>query len=142
MSGRPKKPGRMTVSMRILLYVDYSRRSELLVREVAERFWPSGTVVRVLAVVDSAPPSAAELLSDAGGSLETVMRLREERCRQLAEEAAAVLRAKGLTVETSVRAAPVRRAVREEAGQWPADLVIPNRWLRRFNCCRPASRLE
>jgi hypothetical protein len=121
----------MTVSMRILLCVDYSRRSELLVWEVAERFWPPGTVVRVLAVADDAPPSAAELLCDAGGSLETVMQLRKERCQQLADEAAAVLRAKGLTVETSVRAGRVRRAVKEEAEQWPPDLVVARRGLRR-----------
>ncbi len=127
--------------MRILLVIDYSRRSERAVAEVAAHPWPSGNVVRVLAVVDNAPPSAVELLYDAGGSLESVMQLREERCQQLADEAAAGLRAKGLTVEISVRAAPLRRAVREEAEQWSADLVIPDRWLRRFSYCRPASHL-
>jgi nucleotide-binding universal stress UspA family protein len=119
--------------MRIILVIDYSRRSERVVRELAERSWPSGTAVRVLAVVDNAPPSAAELLFDAGGSLETVMRLRKERSGKLADEAAAVLRAKGLTVETSVRAGRARRAIKEEAKQWPADLVIADRGLRRFS---------
>ncbi len=128
--------------MRIILVIDYSARSESAVAKLAAHPWPSGTVVRVLAAVDGAPPSAAELLYDAGGSLETVMQLRKERCQQLAAEAAAVLRAKGLTVEISVRAAPLRRAVRKEAKQWLADVVIPECWLRRFSYCRPASHPE
>lgn len=117
--------------MRIILAIDFSRGSERIVKEVAERSWPPGTVVHVLAVADNAPPLAAELLFDAGGSLETVMRLRKELCQHLADEAAAVLRAKGLTVETSVRAGGVRRAIKEEAEQWPPDLVVARRWPRR-----------
>lgn len=113
--------------MRIILAIDFSCGSERLVTEVAERSWPPGTVVRVLSVVDNAPPSAAELLFDAGGSLDTVMRLRKELCQQLADEAAAVLRAKGLIVETSVRAGRVRRAIMKEAEQWLPDLVITRR---------------
>jgi len=118
--------------MRIILVIDYSRRSEHVVREVAERSWPSGTAVRVLAVVDNAPPSAAELWFDARGSLGTVMQMRKERSEKLADEAAAVLRAKGLTVETSARAGHLRAAIKEEAKHWPADLVIADRGLRRF----------
>ncbi len=125
--------------MRIILVIDYSRRSERVVREVAERSWPSGTVIRVLAVVDNAPPSAAELWFDAGGSLETVMQIRKERSEKLADEAAAVLRAKGLTVETSVRAGRVRRAIKDEAKQWAADLVIADRGLRRFSLWKSSS---
>jgi len=121
----------VTISMRIILAIDFSRGSERLVTEVAERSWPPGTVVRVLAVVDNAPPSAAELLFDAGGSLETVMRLRKDLCQHLADEATVVLRAKGLIVETSVRAGRVRRAIKEEAEQWPPDLVVARRGLRR-----------
>ena len=125
--------------MRIILVIDYSHRSERIVREVAERSWPSGTVVRVLAVVENTPPSAAELWFDAAGSLETVMQTRKERSGKLADEAAAVLRAKGLTVETSVRAGRVRRAIKEEANQWPADLVIADRGLRRFRLWKSPS---
>jgi hypothetical protein len=61
------------------------------------------------------------------------MQLRKERSGKLADEAAAVLRAKGLTVETSVRAGRLRMALKEEAKQWPADLVIADRGLRRFS---------
>jgi len=117
--------------MRILLAIDYSRRSERAVAEVAAHPWPSGTVVRVLAVVDNAPPSAAELLFDGGGSLETVMQLRKERCQKLADEAAAMLRVKGLSVETSLRTGRVRRATEDEAKQWPANLIVAGRGLRR-----------
>jgi hypothetical protein len=119
--------------MRIIQVIDFSRGSLRVVREVAERSLPSDTVVRVLALVDNAPPSAAELWFDAGGSLEMVMQLRKERSGKLADEAGAVLRTKGLTVETSVRAGRVRRAIKEEAKQWPADLVIADRGLRRFS---------
>jgi nucleotide-binding universal stress UspA family protein len=119
--------------MRIILVIDYSRRSERIVRELAERPWPCTTVIRVLAMVENTPPSAAELWFDAAGSLETVMQTRKERSGKLADEAAAVLRAKGLTVETSVRAGRVRRAIKEEVKQWPADLVIADRGLRRFS---------
>ncbi len=117
--------------MRIILVIDYSPGSERAVAEAAAHPWPSGTVVRVLAAVDNMPPSAAELLFDAGGSLEEVMRLRKERCRQLADEAASMLRAKGLTAEISVRAGRVGRAVKDEMNEWPPDLVIARHRLRR-----------
>ncbi len=128
--------------MKIILVVDHSARSERAVVELAAHPWPPDTVVRVLAVVDNTPPSAAELLFDAGGSLQTVMQLRKEQCRQLADEAAARLRARGLTVETSVRPAPWRRAVREETKQWSADVVIPDRGLCRFRPWTPPSRFQ
>ena len=110
--------------MRILLAIDYSPESARAVREFAGHPWPPGTVVRVLAPVENAPPSAAELWFDAGGSLEVVMQVRKERAEALAVEAAELLRARGLVVETSVCAGSMRRAVKEEAKEWPADLVI------------------
>ncbi len=110
--------------MRILLVIDYSPESARAVREVAGRSWPHGTVARVLAVVPRTPPSQFELWFDALGCLRTVMAMRKERAEALVSEAATVMRAGRLAVDTSVRIGSMRRAIKAEAKESSADLVI------------------
>lgn len=110
--------------MKIILAIDYSSDSERAVKELAARPWPPGTVVRVLSIVQNIPPSAAELWSDAGGSLEVVLQKRLERAEELTLNAAEFLRAKGLTAETVVRKGRPRGVIADEAKAWPADLII------------------
>jgi hypothetical protein len=110
--------------MRILLVIDFSADSERAVSDLAARTWPAGTMVRVLSVVEDIPPSAAELWFDAGGSLEAVFKIREERAEELVRKAAVSLRQSGLAVETQVRAGSRRKAIAQEARSWGADQIV------------------
>ena len=110
--------------MRALLVVDHSPRSDRAVTEFAERRWPPDTIVRVLAVVENVPPSAAELWFDAGGSLEAVLKARKEKSEDLVANIAGLLRAKGFTAETAVRHGRPRKTIAMEAKAWLADVVV------------------
>ena len=110
--------------MRILLVVNFSPGSSRAVVEFAARTRPADTIVGVLSVVENIPPSAAELWFDAGGSLEAVSKARMERAEELVLEVAALLRQRGLTVETAVRTGRRRRAIAQEAKSWSADQIV------------------
>jgi nucleotide-binding universal stress UspA family protein len=110
--------------MRVLLVVDFLPDSERSVAEFGARTWPPGTIVRVLAIIENIPPSAAELWFDAGGSLEEVLKARKERAEELVLRAAALLRQRGLTTETAVRLGRRRKAIAQEAKSWPADRIV------------------
>ena len=110
--------------MRILLVVDFSYGSTAAVVEIATQIWPTGTVVRVLSVIENLPPSAAELWFDAGGSLEAVLEARKERAEELVLRAADLLRPEGVTVETAVRIGRRRKVIAQEAKSWHADLIL------------------
>ncbi len=112
--------------MRILLVVDFSPGTPSRLAEFAAREWPVHAIVRVLAVVEKIPPSAAELWFDAQGSLEEVLIERRKRAEELTLESAAFLRGKGLTVETAVRTGRRRKEIGLEAKSWRADLVVQN----------------
>jgi nucleotide-binding universal stress UspA family protein len=110
--------------MRVLIPVDFSSRSERVIKEAAEREWPPHTVLLVLGAVENIPPSAAELWFDAGGSLDAVMETRKERVSELVANAARILREKGLAVETSVRKCRRRKAIAAELQASPADMIL------------------
>ena len=110
--------------MRVLLAINFSPVSDRTVKAQAERVWPSGTIVRVLGIVEKIPPSAAELWHDAAGSLEAVWKVRTERAEELVLKAAEVLRNKGLITETSIRTGRRRKSIALEAKSWPADIII------------------
>ena len=110
--------------MDILLAINFSPRSQTLIKKVAEGSWPPDTTVRILAGVDNSPPSAFELWFDAAGSLDAVMEARKERSRELAERAAAVLRDKGLKVETRVQIGSSRRIIAFENRKLPPDVIL------------------
>jgi nucleotide-binding universal stress UspA family protein len=110
--------------MKIILAIDNSDYSAEAIREVATRTWPTNTVVRVLSVVESVTPPAAELWYDAGGSLERVQQEMTKRLTELTTNAALKLEGKGLTVETKVREGDPRSEIVDEAGDWSADLIV------------------
>jgi nucleotide-binding universal stress UspA family protein len=112
------------MAMRVILPIDFSSRSERRIEEAAARSWLPHTEILVLGAVDNIPPSAAELYFDAGGSLDAVMEARQGRVEELVGEAARVLRAKGLSVETRVRRGKLRHALATEIKDAPADLVF------------------
>ena len=110
--------------MKVLLAMDFSPVSDRILRSCAEHDWPPGTVVRLLAIVENVPPSAAELWYDGAGDLQAVRRSRQEHAEELAQNAAAVLQRRGLQTEVAVRCGRRRKTIAAEADLWSADLVI------------------
>lgn len=110
--------------MKIILAVDNSEYSDVAIKEVARRPWPTKTVVRVLSVVEPITPPAAELWYDAGGSLERVEEEITKRAQQLTSKTAKKLKGNGFTIETAVRSGDPRSEIVDEAGDWSADLIV------------------
>jgi nucleotide-binding universal stress UspA family protein len=109
--------------MRLLLAIDGSEASELAMRSVADRPWPSGSTLRVLVVARSVYPEYG------GGPFfpETVERLTRralDEATAVATRTAESLAATELTVDTSVRQGDPRLEIVAEAQAWPADLLL------------------
>jgi nucleotide-binding universal stress UspA family protein len=100
--------------MKILLAIDSSGASELVVKEAASRPWPPGTVFCVITVVDI-------------WSLEETPSLREGAQRQakkLVTSAADTLSQSGYEAFTEIELGVPKQAIREFASKWPADLIM------------------
>jgi nucleotide-binding universal stress UspA family protein len=110
--------------MKLLLAVDNSEYSAAAIKEVANRPWPPKTIVRVISVVESVPPPAAELWYDASGSFERVQQAMTKRAAELTQKTSESLKSKGLKIEAAVREGDARSAIVDEARKWPADLIV------------------
>jgi nucleotide-binding universal stress UspA family protein len=110
--------------MKLLLAIDNSEYSTEAIKEVAKRPWPPNSTVRVLSVVESVVPPAAELWYDAGGDLERVEQEMTKRATKLVQRTSQSLKRKGLKIETAVREGDARSAIVDEARKWSADLIV------------------
>jgi nucleotide-binding universal stress UspA family protein len=113
--------------MRILLATDGSECSEAAVREVAERPWPAGSVVRVVSAVDLSfvgGPPFAPISPDAFGEVERALRTAAEAAVARAAAELASNESADLRVETDVLVGPPAPVIRAEADGWGADLVV------------------
>ncbi len=110
--------------MKVLLAVDFSPATDRTIQTVREYKWPPATVVRVLAVVERIPPSAAELFYDADGDLDNVLAARKQRAEELVQKVAAELQKQGLRTETAVRTGRRRKSTAQEAQLWTADFIL------------------
>lgn len=114
--------------MKILLAIDGSPSSEAAVTEVASRFWPEGTEVKILSAVKVAIP----YIPDPFFILETAnLELREREFNHLTtavERAAAQLResesGNGLKIETEILDGSPKEVIVDEAEAWGADLIV------------------
>jgi len=110
---------------RLVVGVDGSEQSNLAVRRVAERAWPAGTAVHVVAFADVV--SAALLSSEyppISGLLPEDYEKEEARLRESATAAVATLQAAGLLAAAIVRRGDPRREILHEAERWGADCVV------------------
>jgi nucleotide-binding universal stress UspA family protein len=112
------------INLKILLALDDSQYSAAAIKEVTGRPWPAGTTVRVLSVVESVPPPAAELWYDASGSLEGLQKELRNRAAALTTRAGERLKKHKLKVETVVQEGDPRSVIVEEARKWSADLIV------------------
>lgn len=110
--------------MRILLAVDGSEPSAEAVKTVAERPWPSDTVVRVMNVVEIATPPVVGELTYVGDDIEAVRRENKKAGEHLVARVANSLDKEKVTVETVVREGDPASEIVEEAREWRADLIV------------------
>jgi nucleotide-binding universal stress UspA family protein len=112
--------------MRVLLAVDGSPHSQVAVAPVAERPWPSGTIVEVLTVIHAPAPLAIDPAFVIAAA--DVDQTAEQRRQSSAVVESAVeeirVKAPGLTVTTKVFEGDPKDAILEEARDWSADLIV------------------
>lgn len=115
--------------MRILVAIDGSEQSEAAVGEIARRYFPADSEVRVISVVE--PPYSP--MTDPGGGADMQLyavleRASREEARAVVEKAAAILRgheeSRQLSVTTEVLSGSPKGVILEEAEAWAADLIV------------------
>jgi nucleotide-binding universal stress UspA family protein len=111
--------------LRLLIGVDNSPHSNAAVDAVCWRQWPTGTEVRLLAVVDTV------MTITPNPSQPSVMKWIEvgdednwDQVRQLFEPSLNKLRSAGLDAAVMIRRGNPKDAVVEEAGSWGADCIF------------------
>lgn len=99
--------------MNILVAVDFSEATAIILEELSRRTWPAGSAFTILSVVE--PVGVLETENLAGR--------RTEHAQKLTEDAAATLRQRGLDAATAVLSGSPKAVIVEEAGKRRADLV-------------------
>ena len=110
--------------MKILLAVDGSEHSAKTVETIGSLPWPSGSLVRVLSVVDQVVTATPEV---AIFSAETIEAERDQLLRtadELTTRFAHWLCSTGVVAETRVRRGDPKSLIIEEAEDWRADLIV------------------
>ena len=112
-------------SLRILIGVDNSPYSNTAVEAVCRREWPTGTEVRLLAVVDTVmaitpDPSQPSVLK----WIEVGDEENWDEVRQIFQPSAACLRSAGLDAAVMIRRGNPTNELLEEAETWGADCVF------------------
>jgi nucleotide-binding universal stress UspA family protein len=106
--------------MKLLLALDSSAQSEIVVSEVIGRPWPEGTEVCVLTVVD--------LLALFGGAiaglLEPFSDNENKAAKSLVQSVRTRIESRGLQATTKVLEDHPGTAIVDFAGQWRADLIL------------------
>jgi len=108
--------------MKILLATDGSEYSEQAARAIAERPWPTGTIVKVLGVVEL-PPAGVDPWNAAAWVIDS---LREERTKNAGDsvnQAESIVASAGLKTLTEVVAGHAKVTIIDNAKEWNADLI-------------------
>jgi nucleotide-binding universal stress UspA family protein len=129
-SGDKNVPGPSS-AWKILLATDGSDCAKVAARSIAERPWPSGTVVRVLSAVPLFMPitDAGTAYFEAGRAIE-LAQLVEAESRSRATEAIAetkkiLLQPGGVQIEsTELISGDPKRVIVEDASKWGATMIV------------------
>lgn len=100
--------------MNILVTVDFSEATDVVLQEVSGRIWPADSVVNVLSVVE--PVGALEVAN--------LGEQTRDHAEKLAANAASVLRERGLNAKALVLSGNPKEAIVEEAKKRKSDLVV------------------
>ena len=110
--------------MKILLALDGSECSGVVVEEVAKRPWPAGSALRIISVAETL---SFEELTLPPRYREDLERAARQRAQTIVERAMAGLRdsdARFLPISSTVVVDSPKDAIVEEAERWGADLVV------------------
>lgn len=109
--------------MKLVLAIDPTDSSDLIVNQVAARPWPDSTVARVLTVIDyAAVPS--DLWREANGDMQIVRQEMHRRAEDLVVHAISRLTAAGIQTETGISEGDPRYEIVDKATEWPADFIF------------------
>jgi nucleotide-binding universal stress UspA family protein len=109
--------------MRILLSTDGASYSQCAARSIAERPWPKGTVVEILAVAEVVT-TAPDPWYAAGQIIERLGVERLNAAEEAAKSAEDTLLKAGLKPVTKVVSGYPKTSILDEAKEWRADLVV------------------
>jgi nucleotide-binding universal stress UspA family protein len=121
-----------TAPVRILIGNDGSPQAAGVIEEVAKRFWPAGTEVRVMSIVETLSPAFVGSLganmfdteSAFGVIKEEEDDLNHARLQMSARDSANLLRSRGLLVSTDVIDGDPRHELIAEADRWNASTLF------------------
>ena len=123
--------------MRILIAIDYSEASDVVVSEVIAQVKPAGTEVKLLHVVDPFPDTQPKRKGPQNFP-DFVAERKHQRAfaEKLLTRVAERLRAAGFRVGPSIQDGDVRTLILEEAQAWRTDLIVlgahPRKGAKRF----------
>ena len=113
---------------RVLLAIDGSGHSEAAVDEIAHRYYPADSEVRVISIVEPLMPLSARSLADSAGYHGELEKIERERASSAIEKAAARLRESldgcSMKITTQVLSGSPKRVILEEAEASGADLIV------------------
>jgi nucleotide-binding universal stress UspA family protein len=110
--------------MKILLAVDGSECSDVVVEEVAKRPWPADSALRIISVAETLPPDELALSPRCREDIEKAAR---HRAQTIVERATTRLResdARFFPISSTVVVDSPKDAIVEEAERWGADLIV------------------
>ncbi|MCG3163790.1 MAG: Universal stress protein [Acidobacteria bacterium] len=120
-----KRPIR-NARLNILLAVDGSAGSDAAVNEIANRPWPEGAAVKVIAAAEPPQPPIAGSLILPGSFIQGWEKAIEDQARAAMEKASERLRASGQVSHVLSETIPgsARDVILDEAEKWGADLIV------------------
>lgn len=104
--------------MRLVVSVDSSATSDLVVGEIVSRPWPPASEVTILHVLDTFAATSGFVYSDRLAGAE------DEAAQALVESAAQLFRSAGLRATARVTEGYAKTAIIDYATEWGADLVV------------------
>ena len=110
--------------MKILLAVDGSECSDVVVEEVAKRPWPADSALRIISVAEPLQPDELAL---SPRCLEDIGKAARHRAQTIVERARTRLRegdARFFPISSTVVVDSPKDAIVEEAERWGADLIV------------------
>ena len=110
--------------MKILLAVDGSEHSSRTVETIGWHPWPSGSLVRVLSVVDQVVTATPEVAIFSAEALEAERDQLVQTADELTTRFANWLCSTGVLAETRIRRGDPKSLIVEEAEEWGADLIV------------------
>ncbi|MFY9611494.1 MAG: universal stress protein [Blastocatellia bacterium] len=112
--------------MKILLALDGSPHSDMVVKEVARRPWPPGTEVKILGCAHVKIPDVPDPILVYYSMRLELLEAERKRMHQVVNKAAEVLRERGaaLKIEAEVLDGSPKDVILNVAEEWGADLIV------------------